>query len=91
LTGGEILDFQTTDMFAKWRQGIAFRPALRDAFLSIAPRNAVAGRTPDQLDRMEAALQQIRSRAPKNGHWMAVVARRVRYIRKERRMRDHGQ
>jgi hypothetical protein len=87
LSPAEVFEFQQTMTFAFWRQSIALRGNLRDSFLSMSPEDAVAGRPPDELDKMEVALQKIQEKFPGDGHWMAVVDRHRHFIRRERRRR----
>jgi hypothetical protein len=85
LSPADVFEFQRTLTFAFWRESIALRENLRDSFLSMAPEEAVAGRQPYELDKMEVALQKIQEKFPGDVHWMAVIARHQHFIRRERR------
>jgi len=91
LSPAEVLKFQETLTFACWRQAIALRENLRDSFLSMAPEEAVAGKSLGELELMEGGLRQIEQRFATDDHWMAVVRRHFHFIRRERRKHNRAQ
>ena len=85
LTADAVRLFTQSRMYSEWHRIVIMRPALREAFLSAPPESVIADRTPQELDAMEAALAEVASTYPNDGHLMAVVARHRHLIKREKR------
>ncbi|OHS93024.1 hypothetical protein TRFO_40661 [Tritrichomonas foetus] len=87
LTIEEVLEFQKTHTFRKWRKAISGRPTFRDAFLSVQPMQVLENRKDEELEHILDILQTLEKKYENDGHMLAVIGRH-KHIAKQK-LKDH--